>query len=334
MPVSLLTPRSMTDMVNKIVPTVQFILDLIFKNHKQHFTDTVDIPIKSGKRKLSKPSRKGSAAGVVVKDGAEIKTLRVPHIREKMLSTAATALENASQGGIYIGQSQKKALEMDVADNQLMLKDRARVAMEFMACQALFGAVTMTGKDISFTVDYGFDSSHLPTKTGTAKWDGAEADIIGDLRNWKRVIMKDYGVAPTVCILGTDAAAAFIKDEAVMKALNNLNYKAGVLNLEAPGNYLGRILNMDIYEYQNTYLDDSDASQEMFPTSAAVLVAPNSDFVLNFAAVVDVKAGLMPVEFFSKTWEEEDPSGVWVLAETNPLPSVNNPNAVLAATVV
>ena len=71
----------------------------------------------------------------------------------------------------------------------------------------------------------------------------------------------------------------------------------------------------------------------MFSPDDVSLIAPSNDFVRNFAPVVDNKGNLNPVEFFSKSWEEEDPSGTWILVETNPLTSVNNPGRVLTATV-
>lgn len=331
--VSLLKPRSMTEMVNMVVTREQFVFNLVFPNLKQHFSDTVDIPIKKGKRKLAKPSRKTSQAGVVTKDGAEIKTMKLPHIREKMLSTAATALTSAAQGGIYLGKSQKQAYALDIAENQAILKERAETTIEFMACQALRGAISLSGKDISVDIDFGFDNSHLPVKSGTAKWNSTAPNITSDLRTWKRKILKDFGVSPTVCIMGSTAADAFVSDEKVMKALNNLNYKAGVLNLESTSNYIGRYLGIDFYEYQNTYIDDADAEQEMYSVHDITLFAPNKDFTRNFAAIVDDEAGLNPVPFFSKSYPEKDPSGTWVLVETNPLPAVSNPNAILTATV-
>ena len=63
------------------------------------------------------------------------------------------------------------------------------------------GTVTMTGKDIAFTVDYGFDSTHLPTKTGTAVLNGATANIPADIRAWKRRVLKACGRNPTIGIL-------------------------------------------------------------------------------------------------------------------------------------
>lgn len=338
MPVSLLTPRSLTDMVNEIVPIKPFILDLVFKRRKQFFTEVVDVPIRKHKRNLARFSRRTSQANIADKVDYEIKSIKLPHIREKMPSSAATALTQANLGvGIYAGKSQMDAYKMNVADDLATLKERALASMEWMACQALSGTISIVAADGDFNFDFGFDPSHKPVLTGTAQWDDSAKDITGNLRAWKRVVSADFGTAPDICIMGTNASEKFISDATVQKNLDNNNYAVGRLMLESSeiaGNYIGRYLGLDIYEYGQEYLDNNGNSQNMFSPDAVVLLSSSAPNARYFAPVNDLKAGLLPVEFFSKSWEEEDPSQTWVLAETNPLTVIENPNSILYATVL
>ena len=72
MPVPLLSARSMTDMVNNIKPASQSILDLVFKNHKQHYTDTVDILYLKANSALQNRQDAHLPAGVVMSKMAKI----------------------------------------------------------------------------------------------------------------------------------------------------------------------------------------------------------------------------------------------------------------------
>lgn len=337
MAVSLLTPRSLTDTVNKIITPQPIVLDLLFKNRKLHTAENVDIPIKKHQGKLARFVNRGDAANVVVRGDREIKTLKLPSIREKEFSKAATVIQNlsAGEGGIYQDKDRMEVFKMDLAEELLMFKNRCLRTMEWMACQAVqTGVVTVAQENVAFTIDFGIASSHKITLSGAAQWDEATADIVANIRNWKRLVLRHSGGAADIGLLGADAADRFVTNDKVLKQFDTNNNKVGSIDQNSGSNYLGRAWGIDWYEVDQAYTDEAGSEQNMFDPARVVIANSKAPFARNFGPCSDLKAGLKPNEFFSKSWEVEDPSGTWLLVETNPLPAPHDPDALVSATVL
>jgi len=337
--------RSLTESVNKIKPAKSFILDTIFKTPVSHVADVVDIELITGRTKLSRFVNKNEGPQLVGKDtSAQVVTFRLPRIFEKKVFTANELAAFKTDSSVYAGSAADitRQAELYKARELQALQDRLARRKEQMACQILTtGALTVTQSNIEFTYNFKYGQGQsLVTLTGSDKWDQATPKIATQIRKQKKSMIDRSGAVPTIGILGTDAAEKFVQDTAVMKDLNNLNYKVGSLDLNGNigdngADYIGRAYGIDWYVYGGTYTDDSDASQELFGTKLCVLVAPDNSFRKHSGPIYRIENGqsltIRSDVYVAPFVDEYGTSMEWLL-ECKPLPAVHNPDRVIAIT--
>jgi hypothetical protein len=330
------TPRSLTTAINEIPAVVTFLRSLVFKTPRQSFTEVTDLEIVTGKRRVAHFVSAGREAIVVDKKGMKIISFRIPQIREKKPFQASKLLREKSSGvSPYVNAGDLQAAAQQLAATELQeFKDAYARTGEMMCAQALAGKITITKDDGDLEVDFALDSDHKPTLTTTARWGQSAANIIKNLRDWKKLIAQTSGYAPDTVILGTDAATLFLQDEKVQKMLDLKNVQAGLIVLDASNpQFLGAFMGLKFYQYDEGYVNDAGTFVPFVGTNACIMVATGAPFNFWNGPIDDLDAGLVPKEFFSKTFRESDPSIDWLLAATAPLPMIHNANALVSATI-
>ncbi|WP_420266000.1 major capsid protein [Candidatus Magnetominusculus dajiuhuensis] len=183
--------RALTESLNLIVPPKSFVLDMIFGQQETHPTNTIDIDILVGNKRLA-PFVSPVEGGVVVRKlGAQIRTVKTPRIRMKTPLTADELLLVRSAGSnLYIpgGGNVTDARNQRIAREQQNLKDLITRRQEFMACKAISGGIIVNQENISFNIDYLMPDSNKPTLTGSDKWDDSSSTPLTDIRAWKTLI--------------------------------------------------------------------------------------------------------------------------------------------------
>ncbi len=321
--------RVISASVNKIKPVKTTVLDKVFGKKKQELSDRFAFDIKSSSERILKNIKVTESAQVTDKAGRKTVTCEAPRFAEKRLISAADL--NAMRG--FGDASAPELLKSRIADEQMDMRTSVDRTREFMAVKALTGQVV--DESGAVIVDYGFVSAQKPVLTSTAKWDDA-GDPMKNIRAWKKVISDEVTVDRFYAFCGSKAMDALLGNP---KALEFLKYTIG--------NQLaneGRITNfggLEIEEYFGTYKDASGNRQPLIPEGAFIIVGVGADIAAElFAPVVDLEAGggvgsgNIADMFFSKAWDEKDPSGKWIKVEARPLPVLFQPGAVVYATVV
>src|SRR5688500_7818036 len=82
--------RTLLEAVND--PTFEteprFLIDQFWGGIKNVYSDTVDWEMRKGKIRLARVRPKGAATNIVSREGKEVKSVKLPYIREKMPLTA------------------------------------------------------------------------------------------------------------------------------------------------------------------------------------------------------------------------------------------------------
>lgn len=330
--------RTLSTSINNLENLPSLILDVVFPNKNQNYADTLDIDIESaGEFKKLAPFVAPMQGGKVIKKlGYTTKSVKFPRIRVKKQLPANDLLKSRDIGSsIYVGESAdiEDRKMQKIAREQAHLKSIIQRRTEWMAAQALKGQIDYTSDDLAFSIDFSMPAEHKPTLTGDDVWGGSTSDIIGNIREWKTKILQATNQTADVALVGTSALDEILADEQVQKLLDNRSMLAGQIDLHQ-GSYVGRLCGVDIYECCEQYVDETGTSQDMIDPYAFVLVASKAKFVQEFGLIEDLDAqAQVGMEFFSKMWNEKDPSFAWLLAESNPLPVVYQPEAVVYATV-
>jgi hypothetical protein len=343
--ISLFGWTSLTEAINKITPPKTFILQSLFApKTKQHLTDNIQISIKVGNKKLA-PFVKRSQPGVIIEKSSEsAQYVQLPRIRMKKPFTAKELLfEKSAEFPIYVGSGAEISSyrEQKIGEELQEMKDRAYRRMEWMACQALSGAISVTQDNVKLDYNFLMPQANKPGLTNNALWSAVTtANPIANIKAWQVVVQNSRGMIPTMAIARHEVISYFLANEQVQKQLNLRNLTIGAIDTNKVANemgakYIGSIEGVDIYEYNETYEDANGAVQPMIPADRFIMVSPRAENRLHYGAIEDLDAGQnIALPFFSKDWMEKDPSVYWLLTETDPLPVPHEPETIVYAKVL
>jgi hypothetical protein len=326
--------RSLTEAVRNIVMPGRVLIDKVFKRTRQFTSTTIDVDILEGNQKLA-PFVSPIEGGVVVsKLGRKMNTITAPRIRLKVPLRASDFNERAIGAGIYVNEADKEMFKQQkIALEQQNLKDMVSRTQHWMCAQSLTGKIAVTQDNVAFEIDYLFPTANKPVLSGNFLWGGSESTILKNIRNWKR-IGGNKGFNLSLAFSTPAATDELLADDEIKKLLDNRNISGSQLVIDGT-DYIGRIAGVDIYEFSEEFVDKDGTSYPMLPDGTFTMLDPNARFDMNYAAAEDIEAGGNVItNFFSKTYIEKDPSVLWLLVEANVLPTVNQPGAVVHATVL
>lgn len=338
MAIELTNWRTLTEAVNNIIAPPSFLTDTLFKTARQNLTDKLDVDIITGNQKLSPFVGKSDAAAVIEKSGFNTKTITLPRIRVKKGFSAYELLaERAAGENVYVaGGSMARFKDQRMNLELVDLKARITRRVEWMAANALQGGITYSGASLGFTMDFGMPVANKPTLTSTAKWDApTTCDPAKNLREWNNIITQATGLSADIAILGTAAAEGLLASTKAMALLNKFSgIQAGQLQLDN-SRFIGILNGIKLYVYSDVYTDDAGTTGlPLIPTNACILVSSQAKIVMEYGAIFDNAAGTVASKFFSKQYEDHDPSVIWMLAETSVAPVVYQPAGIVFATVL
>ncbi|NLI99066.1 major capsid protein [bacterium] len=329
--------RSLTAAINEIPAAPSFLLDRVFKTRVQTLSEEIDVDVVVGGKRLA-PFVSPVEGGIVVAELArKMQSVKAPRIRPKKVLQANDLLSIRSPGShLYLGdggveQYRNQRIAVELSD----LKNMIARTTEWMAAQSLQGSLSVTQENVEFSIDYLLPAAHKPVLTGNDLWtDTANSDPIGDILTWKRHISTDTGYQADIAIAGKKVVDALLGHTKVRELLNYRNFNVGEISV-GRSNYIGRLVGVDIFEYDATYIDSSGSSHNFIPEEAFILVASEGPFRMHYALIYDLDSEAAAAQpFFAKAWTEKDPSMLWVLAESRPLPVPHWPECIVFGTVV
>jgi Phage major capsid protein E len=325
------SPTVMTLTVNKMQPVKTTVLTKVFARKKRSLTTPFAWDVKKPSNLLMSSIAVDAEATVRGGIGKTHVTCPAPRFSEKEMISAADINEMRK-----FGETNKaELLKERIAEEQSDMKRNFDLTREFMAVRALSGLVI--DGDGKVLVDLGLPAAHKPVLAGADSWADEASDPIANLRAWKKLIVQACGggVTSWEAFSGSDAMTALIKNPSVQELLK---FTSG--SQIAEKGRVAQLAEVNIEEYSNSYVDTAGDVQDMIPEDVFALVGIVSDGAAElYAPVIDLDApggvgkGKEADIFFSKQWDEKDPSGKWVKVEGRPLPVLTR-IIVVWATVV
>jgi hypothetical protein len=335
----------MLDALEELREPNTFFLKKFFAKQVECPSESVDIDIYKGKRRVAVYVNPRAVGQTVDRIGYTTYTYKPPYLKPKMATTAEDILKRQPGEILY---SNNLSNEQRAA--QQMAKDMAELdgiitrAEELQAKQALFDSLVevhdIDGNDVVADITFPRESTHTVdlTATGETAWDATGANPLEDLRTWKRLNIKDSGIASDIVVMGSDAANEFLKNSYVMDALDNRKYELGNILMEAQElgvTYIGRIEGVDIYAYDEWYVEPSTGTEtEMVPAKKVLVGSTRARCERVYGAIRDIEAGLAAVARYPKSWIEQDPSVRWIQIHSAPLLVPVQVDAFTVATVL
>jgi len=345
--INMFEKRSLTNALEQKIVLEPWLFNLVFSGQKEfHVTDTVDIEIYTNTTKLAQFVSPTEKALAIKKGSRRIETIHIPRTWEKKVFTTEELLRYQQLGEIWVSNAAQRT---DAANTMILqeledLKNRIYNRLEQLTCEALStGEIHINQDNIEFALKYGFiNTVNLKTLLGAALWSASTSNPLKDIRTWRGQMMKTSGRQATHLILGSDAAAAFVDNVAVMKALNNLNYKVGTMDMnQSPTNggiFIGSLAGVQVYEYNQQYMTNAGVLTDMIPTTGAILLAVgHPGFRTHYGAmarIMNSKVQLIGGEMYIETDTNDDKTVLEWKIEQKSMVAIHEPNAVISATVV
>lgn len=349
--------QTLTAAVNEMKSPNQFLKKMLFGNHQTVPTEDIEIHTINRDREIAPFVRKNGEAIMVGGYTSKIQTVAPPNIRIKRPFQASELLFGRRPGTVIHlpnARTQLTAIQEHVARDMQGLADMVTNAEEYLCAMALQGTITYEVEDeevfeITFpkpadnniTMDDFLDEIPSPAEPGVMA--GRLETLIHSV---KRLVSEASCPGITDCVMGTEASDALrylVATGELEYLLNTRDIAAGDFSFAEQFTddgviFIGRFGGIRFWEYGRTANLNGVSTDMIRPKYMEFFSRSNaSQRVLYYGAIADMKAlqgRLYQGERFSKSWEVEDPSAMFALLASRPLPVPRRPAATVSAKVV
>jgi hypothetical protein len=333
MAIDMFDTRTMLAMLDEGKPAHTFLRDRYFADVRTFDTKKVDIDLYKGKRRLAPFVHPKIGGQTVDRTGYRTESYEPPETSPDMITTAEDLLKRGPGENIYgASDPNTRAAEQlgrDLAELDNMISRRE----EWMAAQALFtGKIDVKGEGYDEVIQYwpadAQDQPYLALGAGE-RWNEGTSTPLEDFRAARRNVIQGSGVNPVDAILGTDAIEALLKNTSFSSRLDNRRIDMGAIdpsNLPNGVTYWGYLKDsgLDLWSYDEWYLDDNGVEQPMVPGKLVLIGSPNVRTTMMYGCVVDVDKGSFALPRVPVSWtQRKNPAGRIVQVKSKPLPVIH-----------
>lgn len=327
----------------KVSAPSQFLLNTFFPESQVSLDDKIHFDVLTGKPRLAPFVAPYVEGQIVQRLGSETKSVAPAYVKDKRIFEATRAPKRAPGepigGPIDPAENRRRLVAQDTADQIGMLNRR----MEWMASSVLrTGSVTISGEKYPTTVvNFGRDAALTVTLTGTDLWSDAASTPLGDLEDFSGLIRDKSGANAVDVVMAEDVWKALRGKQDVKDLLDNAGrddrtaLNIGPDNTRNGATFKGTLGDFRLWVYTETYVDESGTTQKFLPSNYLIMASPESlEGVRQFGRIWDEAAGWQALDYFQKSWVNEDPSVRFMLLQSAPLTVPYRVNASLCAKVL
>lgn len=334
MTINLSDPRTMLALVERMATPKTYLRDTFFKNKETSPTDIVDVEFRKGNRKLAPFVHEKIGGKVVENTGYQTRNFAPPLVAPDKITTAFDLAKKTAGEHIYSGKTPQQRAGEKLVRDLLELEDMVTRREEAMCAQALFnGKIEVIGEGVNRVIDFGFTNKE--TLSGTDVWTNESSNPLGDLKRWIRQVQIKGMVNPDIVVMSSDVVDTFIQHPKIKEILNIRNLYVGEVRTakELPNgvSYVGTLpgLNVDIYEYNEYYLDDftdenNPTTKPLVPNGTVTLLSSTANFTMAYAAItiIDKDGNFVTYEAerVPDQWIEKRPDRQFLSLSSKPLP--------------
>jgi len=331
-----------TAVLNRVVQDLtrpsSFLLDTFFPQIQTEESEEIHFDTDDSKPRIAPFVSPLVAGKVQVEDGFSTQSFRPAYIKDKRRFEPNRPLKRTIGepiGGNLSGQARMQAVLMKNMEDQLKRLTRTQEIMAAEALQA--GQVTVAGEQYpTKVVDFGRASGLTVTKGASVGWDDSGVSAVDDLETWHGLIQDESGASARVVVMDPKAWQLARKQAAVTDLLDIRRGSTSSVNIDpitrGQGNDKARLVgylgDFEIWVYQEKYTDSAGVTQQIMPDYGVIMGDPSTlEGARAYGMIQDEKAGYQALEYFAKSWLEEDPAVRYLLMQTAPLVVPYRPNA-------
>lgn len=332
--VNIYSTRTMMSAIEKMMPVHSFFKDTFFNRTETKLTEDVDADYKKGKRKMAPFVAPRVGGKVMDRQGYRTQSYKTPRIAPVRILTKDDLSTRLMGENVY-SRTTPEERAAQILGKDLSELDETISRREEWMCREIIttGKVTMKGyvddttsNTIEQVVDYGFTNKE--TLISTSKWDVATSTKYEDLERWRLAVIKSSGRAPDVCIMSSDVAKLFVADADIKSRFNTLNMNFGTINPKIKNDavtYQGTLtgLGLEIYSYDEWFVDDDGVEQPMMPEKTVILARTGMAKIIYGAVTQMDESGefvTIEGERVPKKWSDTENEVKKIKITSRPLP--------------
>lgn len=318
--------KTMLSSINQMLPVYTFFRDTFFPNTVTSPTEEVEVDYKKGKRKMAPFVAPRRGGVVVTRDGFTTKSYKVPKIAPVRIMTADDLSRRSMGENPYSAKDPEDRAKELLATDMIELDDMITRREEWMCREVMLnGKVLMEGEGFEQQVDYKF--TNRITLTGNAKWTNEASDPLADLKDERKRIIKKCGKAPNILVFSSDAIDIFVNHPKVKDKLDNRRMNYGNIEPTIKNDaitFYGKLpeLGVEIYSYDEWFLDDEDNEVPMMPEKTVIFASKGQHKRL-YGAVRQIENKEFVViqgERVPKSWVDDENEVRKIRITSKPLP--------------
>ena len=323
-------------------PKTSYWLDLCFPQVHLSNSEFIDFDIIDKGKRLAPfvaPTVQGQP---MVSRGHSVRKFKPAYIKPKDPVDPARLLKR--RAGELFGannatpQSREDAIIADILSDH---REGIERRWEWMAARAVIdGAIIIEGENYPrVSLSFGRKAAHTKVLAGAALWTDPLSNPLNDIETWGMEFLTNSGYPIDRITFGPAAWQAFSNHAKVQAMLETRRGSTNAIETgpvqASPAQSRGQLGSaaIDLVVYNDTYEDNTGVSVAMMGTNDIVLTSRGVDGVRAFGAIMDKKANWEAMPIFPKMWEQEDPSGLFIMTQSAPLMIPARPNASMKVTV-
>lgn len=319
--ISLLNPTVINGVVEKFT-TPDELLGLQLLPRIPHPFPVATWDVIRGSRELAHANVPGSEAHVVKQLGVAQMSARFLYVREKK-AFEPTTLHWLRAPGQLAQANAEAAVLRETQD----LANRIDRFMEYTVWQMFTNTLTIAQPDVNVVITYGIAATHRPT--AGVLWTDPAADIIGDIKAWKRLVTRDGQTVPRVAF-ANDVTMEYMTRNTEIRSLMSERQSEEFLNTGMVTGLLG----LTWVTYDIAYVDANGDEQRFIPDGKIIIASDQREpWHMASGPSADDEAPTGHTGRFTKSWQEKDPSARVLLMEDHFLPILLRVENVIYATV-
>lgn len=337
----ILETHELAGVIRTFPPQSSYWLDLCFPNVHFSNAEYIDFDIVDKARRLAPFVAPNVQGQPMLARRESIRKFKPAYLKPKEALDPQRNLRR--RAGESIGGSLSPAERNDaiVAETLLDQSEAIDRRLEWMAAEAIVkGQVTVQGENYpQVTVGFGRRAANNKTLSGAARWNqAASATPISDIKGWATEMLRTSGRRLTRVTLTPSAELAFFAAEETKYMLET---RRGSLARAEQANASGEVAykvmdipgGVEVWVYNDVY-EDNDGIEQPFVEDGLVILTGEVEGVRAFGAIMDNRANWEPMSKFPKMWQQEDPSGIFLMTQSAPLMIPGRPNASMSVNVL
>lgn len=323
------TTREMMEAIDQTPPVGTFFQRTFFPGEQTHISERVEFDVRKGKRIMAPFVSPRKGGKVITRQGWKTNQFTTPKIAPERPLTIDDVAHRGIGENIYSqrtpAEREDELLSRDLTD----LEEAIARRREWMCRQIMYtGKVDVVDEEEGVDVQIDFGFNNILVLGANEGWSQTTVNPLLVLRDLRRKIIKAAGSAPDIALFSSDVVEDFVTNPFVKEAMDMLNYKNIVIEprvIDQALTFYGRIaeLDLDVYTYDEWFLNDEGEDEAMVPAGTVLLGHSNGEGQIEYGLVTQMEDKTFRSyegKLVPKVWADENSEVKKVRLTSRPLP--------------